>query len=1157
MCLSNPANVPDEYCGFKLMAKAFAKYYLIYRLINNHQCDLSSFFDLINQPTIDLISLITKEFEAVKYYFNLEVLFHEEISDRTCKINFASGMFSGLIADRNENALISAKLEFEDRIDQFTQRGSGWILSNINHIDLLIGKYIPHAGGCNSSKLPPRLKNKKCLISPDCSTDCFMYSILIGLHKTETHCGKISNYTQFIKYYDFSMVRGMVSLNQIPKFERANHVSVNVYTYAFETERVCPLKVSKIKEAKHVNLFLHGEHYYFISDLSRLANSKKTRSRFICENCLNSYRLKEQLEKHKSDCGKNLPQAIKMPDLPHAICKRSNFRKEVEFPFCIYADFETLSVKRDDYSHVLTDLVPCSYGYVVVDWCGKIIHSDFYLGEDAGKKFLISLKSLETFLDQELARRRIYDHNLSAVEEEDFNDAINCHICHKILQENRVRDHNHLTGEYRGAAHQQCNLEYRVPNKYPVVFHNLKNFDGHIIISALDINFSESYIGFFLGKFKFVDSFAFLPSSLDNLSSNIPTESKNQYLKQVFGDIDTSLLLKKSALPYEYLTSLQVFNERFLPDISAFQSTLSDSNISAEMYDHLKHVWSKFNCSTLKDLHDIYLKVDVLLLTAVFENFRSMALQYFSLDPLHQFSAPGLTWSAFLKLTKVEIELFTSVDMFLFIEKAKRGGLTMVTKRHVKANNKYLSNYDPTLPNSYLLYLDVNNLYGYAMSQRLPISDYKWCSLPLEHIIKTDDNSDIGYILEVDLEYPDELHDKHNDFPLAPEKLEINQSMYSRYQSDLMEDLKQTGFSPVKSAKLTTNFYKKERYVVHYRTLKFYLTQGLKVTKVHRVVQFKQSAWLAEYVEFCTLKRQAAKSDFERDFWKLLVNSIYGKTIEDKRNHRNIVLALRDIEAQRHLRKAQCKKFMILGEEKMLFWMQKMEVLMDKPIIVGFSILELAKLKMYEIHYNTFKPHYQENINLVYTDTDSLIYEIKTDDIRADLQSFPHYQENINLVYTDTDSLIYEIKTDDIRADLQSFAHIMDFSNYPKDHPLYSNIHNKKIGYLKDEMGGEQIAEFVGIRPKLYALKTEKEIKMRAKGVPRPVLKNKITFQDYVDCLYDHNIIRGDTTRLQSDHHNIQMIQREKVLLSPLDDKRYWLNNLESLAYGHCKIKKS
>ena len=189
----------------------------------------------------------------------------------------------------------------------------------------------------------------------------------------------------------------------------------------------------------------------------------------------------------------------------------------------------------------------------------------------------------------------------------------------------------------------------------------MKNFDGHIIISEIDQSLvkdkikiiphsAEKYIAFWIDDLKFLDSFSFLPSSLDNLSSNLSVEQKDKFLRQLFPN-DTSLLLKKACLPYEYLTDFDKFNDD-LPDKSHFYSSLSESEVDQEVYDHVKSVWSNFKCKNLKDLHDIYLKVDVLLLAAVFENFRETSMTAFNIDPLHHFSSPGLTWAASLKKNK-------------------------------------------------------------------------------------------------------------------------------------------------------------------------------------------------------------------------------------------------------------------------------------------------------------------------------------------------------------------------------------------------------------------------------------------------------------------------------------------------------------------------
>ena len=191
------------------------------------------------------------------------------------------------------------------------------------------------------------------------------------------------------------------------------------------------------------------------------------------------------------------------------------------------------------------------------------------------------------------------------------------------------------------------------------------------------------------------------------------------------------------------------------------------------------------------DYHDLYLKTDVLLLADVFEKFIKTCLDYYGLDLCHYFSSPELSWNPMLKMTGVELELISDVDMYLFIEKGMRGGTTSyIAKRHSKANNKYMKDYESDKEDEFIIYVGANNLYGWAMTQYLPYGEFKWLSK--KEIDEFDlnlvkENSSVGYILEVGLEYPNELHDLHNDYPLAPEKLEISQKILSKYCSDIAD----------------------------------------------------------------------------------------------------------------------------------------------------------------------------------------------------------------------------------------------------------------------------------------------------------------------------------------------------------------------------------
>ena len=300
------------------------------------------------------------------------------------------------------------------------------------------------------------------------------------------------------------------------------------------------------------------------------------------------------------------------------------------------------------------------------------------------------------------------------------------------------------------------------------------------------------------------------------------------------------------------------------------------------------------------------MKSDVLLLADVFENFREICLNYYKLDPAHFYTAPGLSWAACLKMTKVELELLTDVDMHLFIEEGLRGGISVICNRYSKANNKYLPNYRQDEESKYIIYLDANNLYGWAMSQPLPKDSFAWLTedeFDGLDISNVSDDSDIGYILEVDLEYPSELHDLHSDFPLCPEKLKVTDDMLSPYCQRLKEDL---GLKEPSIGKLIPNLNNKTRYILHYKNLKLYLDLGMKLTKVHRVLTFQQSPWLKEYIDFNTEKRKQAANDFEKDFFKLLNNAVFGKTMENLRNRVNIEL----VTTEKRLRKLTKAQFL-------------------------------------------------------------------------------------------------------------------------------------------------------------------------------------------------------------------------------------------------------
>ena len=564
------------------------------------------------------------------------------------------------------------------------------------------------------------------------------------------------------------------------------------------------------------------------------------------------------------------------------------------------------------------------------------------------------------------------------------------------------------------------------------------------------------------------------------------------------------LLLRKGVYPYEYMDDWSKFEEKQLPPKEEFYSNLNLSGISECDYDHAQRVWKEFDMKSLGEYDDLYLKTDVLLLANVFETFRKTCLEHYALDPAHFYTSPGLAWKACLKMTRVRLELLTDPDMLLMFERGTRGGITQAVHRYARANNKYMGEkFNPGKESHFLQYLDANNLYGWAMSQKLPTGGFKWVedvSKFTPERIRELVNGDKGYLLEVDISYPSELHESHNDLPFLPEKMELS------------------GVT-----KLVPNLYDKEKYVVHIAALDQALQHGLVLGKVHRVIEFNQSTWLKHYIDFNTRLRTNARNDFEKDFFKLMNNAVFGKTMENIRKHRNIKLVTNKEAYLKKVMQPNFKSRIVFSENLIGCEMGKMCIVMNKPVYIGQAILDLSKIVMYEFHYDYMKPKYDNNLQLCYMDTDSLIYDIKTEDFYKDI-------------------------ADDVHARF-------DMSNYDKkdNRPLSIGVNKKVIGMMKDELGGKIMTKFVALRPKLYAYKTYTNGgDKKCKGVKKFVVKKNLRFDDYKHCLFSSFTYYRKQLLFRNRLHEVHTVEVNKVALSSEDDKRIVQSDgVSTLAHGH------
>ena len=830
--------------------------------------------------------------------------------------------------------------QLEKHVDKFTNNGSGWTLESVMSLSVNIAKYAPLKGS-SYIELPKYLKDKKAIVNvKNEDNKCLKWALLSALHPAKKDPQRVNKYMQF-KELRFSGVDFPVPLSQMPKVERLNNLAINVFGYSKQAG-IHPLYLSKDHTRVPINLLLITKvedgktisHHCWIRDFNRLCcdQNKHHGKTFFCTRCISPHCSERTLSDHLIYCrGVDAPpcHAVFPEDnqetgyIPQT--KFGHFKNMIKAPYVVYADTEsiirpTTTPTTNSNTTQTSEHVPCSYFYIVVRSDGEVTNMSTYCGEDCMDEFFSNLECEMEKIRNDL--KNIRSLEMTKEDRDRHRAADLCWVCDGPFRPYKdgdkhglwkVKDHDHITGKYRGPAHSKCNLLLKIMPYHtpvPVFFHNLKNYDAHHLMSAIGrtevketvctdkngqpltyedkkgvekkvtvtdggitaiVQNMEKMISFSWGQFRFVDSFAFLSSSLGQLVANTPKQNLSitrLYIKQAM----FNLITRKGVYPYEYMDSFDRFEETQLPPKEKFHSSLSQENISEEDYKHAQQVWDTFSCKSLKDYHDVYLGSDVLLLADVFENFRQTALSTYKLDPAHYLTLPGYSWDALLKCTNVSLELITDPDMYLFIEKVLRGGISMVSHRHARANNPQMENYDPEQPTSFLQYLDANNLYGWAMSQPMPTRNFDWVDYS-EKLLDTPPDSSTGYFLEVDLEYPASLHTEHNDYPLAPEQMAVTKDMMSPYQQKLVEDL-ELGAASFNCKKLVPNLMSKQRYVLHYRNLQLYRQLGMEIVKVHKVLAFHQTPWMAPYIAKNTQLRTAAKNDFEKDFFKSMNNAV-------------------------------------------------------------------------------------------------------------------------------------------------------------------------------------------------------------------------------------------------------------------------------------------
>ena len=752
--LSITPNFPDFGFEFTYINKIVKELSVIYsRLINQNKFKYRTLFS----ASFDKIKEEDQRNNEIELYINLK------------KNN-------NLTESDIDNIDIRSQLEHQIQIQETKE--SGWIFDKINSMKISFYK-TTELNGTSYVKIP--LRTFAILNIQNNDRYCFIWSILASIHPCENdHPNRVNNYVHYfneLNFQNFVFTNGF-KCSDVHKFNEINNLSVNIYELNFYQDgdkwkhNLLPTEISKNESDNVIDLLIYKNHYALIKKLHVfLGDHNKS---FVCRRCLNSYTCENALIKHKEKCGDDSICTIRTSNESHLYWKKY-FHKNPLY-FRIIADFEADNEIDDskigDKTTNIYKQKPVLNGYNIISELNDVLKSGYYespLGYDNVDWFVKEVMKLENKMTFYFKKPK-KDIIMTQEDEEDYKNNNICRFCEKNIESDKVRDHCHLTGKYRGSSHNVCNINVmqKDSNFIPFVLHNFSKYDCHMFFKRLvdlkkeKVKFeiipktNEEYVSVRYGCIRFIDSYRFLSESLDKLVKNLD-DNDFKILKKEFPD-KGQYLNKKLAYPYEYFKSINDYKKPVDKlEKEDFFSKLKNDYPNNDEIERTKEIIKLFNIKDGVELTKLYCKTDLILLADVFEKFVSVSTEEYKNNPLYCVSLPGYTYQCALKYTNIKLQTLQDKDLILLIENNIRGGISSVMgDRYVKSDE-----------NKRKLYVDANNLYGHSMSQFLPYDEIEmWHGDPnkywrwLDEILNTPDDADIGYFVEVDLKYPHNIKEK-------------------------------------------------------------------------------------------------------------------------------------------------------------------------------------------------------------------------------------------------------------------------------------------------------------------------------------------------------------------------------------------------------------